>query len=194
MGKGLFGFFGVANPAEPVTQPPAMKAEGKGSFLPGIGTGSTPPWLLGSNGGYWTSANSGNPMMIPSPNQGQAGNFEAPVRGPQGQPHPVSDTNEFRRVGNGYPGVLPDQSYDSCINDGPAPSSYRRFWNVRLMDTVPNRVGGGSSGGNDNEIVAWSLAGQLYGRPPGNIVSQPSNNQEQGVNRIPSVFARRVVG
>ncbi len=164
-----------------------------GTYLPGIGAGEDPPWFLGTNGGYWTSAN-GTSGMIPSPNQGVAGNYEAPVSGPGGQPHPTSDPNYLHRVGNGYPGILPDQHYDAGISDGPAPHSYRRFLDCRLMDTTPNRVGGGSSGGNDNDVVEWSLAGQLYGRPPSPIISQPSGNQTQGVTGVPSIFARRTVG
>jgi hypothetical protein len=194
---GLRELFGIkaADTRPQLAGQPFTSGDGEpgGHYSPARGTGWEPPWMLGTVTPYWTSAE-GNDGMIPSPNQGVAGNYEAPVSGPGGQPHPTTDPNYLHRVGNGYPGILPDQSYDSCINDGPAPNSYRRFLDCRLMDTTPNRVGGGSSGGNDNDVVMWSLAGQLYGRPPGAIVSQPQDNQVQGVTAVPSVFARRTVG
>ncbi len=168
------------------------RPEGKGTGSPAQGRGFTPPWFLGSNEGYWThdrwtGNNQGTAVYNPATPTDVTG-------GPQGTPLPYSDPAYFHRVGVGFPGVLPDQRYDSCINDGPAPSSYRRYQDCRLMDTTPNRVGGGTSGGNDNDWVMWSLAGQLYGRPPGAIVSQPAHNQQQGVSAVPSVYARRTVG
>lgn len=192
--RDLFGILGAKEKPQLAGQP-FTSSDGTpgGQYNPGRGAGWEPPWLLGTVSPYWTS-HQNDPAMIPSPNQGVAGNYEAPVSGPLGTPHPTTDPNYFHRVGNGYPGILVGPPVQTCINDGPAPHSYRRYWDCRLMDTTPNRVGGGTSGGNDNQVVEWSLAGQLYGRPAPALVSQPSLNQAQGVSGVPSIFARRTVG
>ncbi len=195
---GLRDLFGIqaAKERPQLAGQPAEGSKGRpwgaGIGSPAQGVGTTPPWFLGTNEGYWTHDrwNSGN-------NQGSAvynpvsGDIAA---GPGGTPVPYSDPAYFHRVGNGYPGLLVGPPIQTEINDGPAPKSYRRYQDCRLMDTVPNRVGGGSSGGQDNTVVMWSLAGQLYGRPPGAIVSQPAHNQQQGVGAVPSIYARRTVG
>lgn len=170
----------------------AAKPWGRGSANPAGGDGQFVPWYLPTETPYWTwdrYQGGGN-------NQGTAVYNPVPPKtvGPLGTPVPYTDPARFDRVGNGYPGILPCQAYDAELQDGPRPESYRRFQAVRLMDTTPNRIGGGTSGGNDNQIVMWSLAGQLYGRPPQQVMSQPAHNQRQGVGAVPSIYARRTVG
>jgi hypothetical protein len=163
---------------------------GAGVGSPARGVGTTPPWFLGTEVPFWTNdRNSGN-------NQGSAVYNPATdgALGPQDTPVPYSDPAFYHRVGLGYPGILVGKPIQTEINDGPAPACYRRYQDCRIMDSVPNRIGGGSSGGQDNQVVEWSLAGQLYGRPASAIISQPSGNQTQGVSAVPSVYARRTVG
>lgn len=193
--RDLFGIRAANEKLEHAAQPyeqSTARPYGMGSAMPPQGSGNTPPWFLGTTEGFWLHDrwNSGNNQgsAVYNPTSGDI------VSGPLGSPVPYSDPAYFHRVGLGYPGLLVGKPIQTGINDGPAPASYRRYLDCRLMDTVPNRIGGGSSGGNENNDVIWSLAGQLYGRPPQMILSQPQGNQKQGVGAVPSVYARRTVG
>ncbi len=113
-----------------------------------------------------------------------------------GGPAPLTTPDTLGRTGQGYPGIEPGGAYDNGMSTPGQPSvAYRRIHHAGLsQDTTPNGVGGGSSGGNDNSVVAWSPAGPSRGRQLGHLLAQPAGNQHQGVGAVPAVFARRQVG
>lgn len=192
--RALFGIRAAVEPPDVKADQPMERAAGskwgQGSWDPNTGGGFRPPWILPGVGSYWS------PTVSQSwDDEGRESGLPVP-RGPQGSPTPQTSLNVFERLGNGYPGILVGKANDDGELNAGAPSSYRRMHHQNLgYDSVPNHVGGGSSGGNDNNVVEWSLAGQVHGRPAPRVMIQPGGNQMQGdVNSVPSIYARRTVG
>src|ERR1700757_3462792 len=107
--RALFGILAAKELPQLAGQPyeeAKGRPEGKGTGSPAHGVGFTPPWFLGSTEGYWT-----HDRYMSGNNQGSA--VYQPVtpgtHGPLGSPVPFTDPAFYHRVGNGYPGVIPDQ-------------------------------------------------------------------------------------